>query len=128
MGLDMYAYKTKAPIDKEIDFELDEEDEATCSDQIHYWRKHPNLHGYMNDLYIKKGGTQQFNGVNVLLTEHDLLTLLDKINHKELPVTSGFFFGESTGDDEEELDDMTFIATALTVIEEGYKVYYSSWW
>ena len=47
----------------EVDFE------AGPSWAVHYWRKHPDLHGWMRALYYAKGGTdQQFNCVNVMLS------------------------------------------------------------
>ena len=66
MGLDMYAYKTLDTIDTPVDFGV-----ATAL-QLHYWRKHPNLHGWMEALYREKGGEQEFNCVPVLLTAEDL--------------------------------------------------------
>ena len=39
--------------------------------ELHYWRKHPNLHGWMESLYYEKGGTaDNFNCVNLQLTLH----------------------------------------------------------
>lgn len=58
MGLDMFAYKTKvAPISKiarprpyEDDDGNELDDPCFAVDELHYWRKHPNLHGWMQDL------------------------------------------------------------------------------
>jgi hypothetical protein len=52
MGLDMYAFKTKEAIEIEVDFQVKEVEE------IHYWRKHANLHGWMENLYETKGGKE----------------------------------------------------------------------
>ena len=120
MGLDMYAYKTLDTIDTPVDFGV-----ATAL-QLHYWRKHPNLHGWMEALYREKGGEQEFNCVPVLLTAEDLDQLEADLRAGELPPTSGFFFGESDGSENE--DDLAFVAAAREAIAAGWSVYYNSWW
>ena len=121
MGLDMYAYKTKVKPETETDFLGGE------GVEIHYWRKHPNLHGWMESLYYAKGGSKDsFNCVNLELTFEDLKHLYEDLKTNNLPETSGFFFGQSTHDEIE--NDMKFVEEALKVIEEGEYVYYSSWW
>ena len=49
------------------------------------------------------------------------------IKSKELPKTSGFFFGDDSSDDYVE-QDLQFIEDARKAIAEGKKVAYSSWW
>lgn len=128
MGLDMYAYKVpKGVITESTDFRVAENTES--HDEIHYWRKHPNLHGWMEKLYLEKGGKEEtFNCVNVQLTEEDLDRLEADIKKKVLPETQGFFFGKSEGSKEERLDDLEFINQAREAIAEGNDVYYTSWW
>jgi hypothetical protein len=122
MGLDMYAYKTKAKPTKETDFKGDDNDV-----EIQYWRKHPNLHGWMETLYYAKGGSKDsFNCVNLELTFEDLKHLYEDLKTNTLPETSGFFFGQSSHEDME--NDLNFVEEALKAIEEGEYVYYSSWW
>lgn len=123
MGLDMYAYKTKAKPETETDFSTINFNEQ----EIHYWRKHPNLHGWMENLYYNKGGERDsFNCVPVELTLDDLKALYEDIKTNNLPQTGGFFFGQTDGSETE--DDLQFVEKALTAIDEGYTVYYSSWW
>lgn len=123
MGLDMYAYKTKGLIDKPTDFS----EQNLATEEIHYWRKHPNLHGWMEQLYYDKGGQKDsFNCVPVELVEGDLLELKYAIENDELPQTGGFFFGQTDGS--EKKGDLEFVETALAALNEGYSVYYSSWW
>ena len=66
MGLDMNAYKTKAKFTKDTDFndeifgktgdgEIDFEGLIVDTEEIAYWRKHPDLHGWMEQLYRKEG-------------------------------------------------------------------------
>ena len=125
MGLDMYAYKTKAKPETETDFSTINFNEQ----EIHYWRKHPNLHGWMENLYYLKGGTaDSFNCVNVEVDLDDLDQLEKHILEGKLPQTSGFFFGESSLDSEEVKDDLEFIKDARRAISDGLTVFYTSWW
>jgi hypothetical protein len=36
--------------------------------ELAYWRKHPNLQGWMQELYYEKGGEGEFNCVDLELT------------------------------------------------------------
>jgi len=124
MGLDMYAYKTFERPKQQHGFPLDDPDSAEC---IHTWRKHPNLHGWMEVLYRDKGGlASMFNCERVVLTADDLDGLEADIKANDLPNTDGFFFGVSDGTERE--DDLAFIEKARAAIAEGYTVFYESWW
>jgi len=127
MGLDMYAYKVrKGQITEQVDFNLKVED-GDSHEQIHYWRKHPNLHGWMENLYHRKGGQEEtFNCVNVQLTLEDLKALEKVVKREALPPTQGFFFGQSSPEDKK--DDLQFIMEARRAIDDGFDVYYTSWW
>ena len=121
MGLDMYARITPETLLSHVDFEVEN------GVDIHYWRKHPNLHGWMEQLYYAKGGAaESFNCVSVALTADDLDQLEADIKASELPDTNGFFFGESDGT--ETADDLAFIKKARQAIIAGCTVYYTSWW
>jgi hypothetical protein len=94
--------------------------------EIAYWRKHPDLHGWMENLYREKGGREQsFNGDLMVLTLKDLDRLEEDILRKNLPKTSGFFFGESG---EISLKDLEFVLEARKAIQEGDTVFYDSSW
>jgi len=117
MGLDMTAYA--------IDPTADKTQEPT---KLAEWRKHPNLHGFMEQLYREKGGTEeQFNCVDVELTEADLNKLFEAVCLGRLPDTTGFFYGDDA-DDFYKQNDKFFVADALKAIAKGMKVYYTSWW
>ena len=126
MGLDQFAYKTKVKPGKSVDFQDEVYKDEVEREEIHYWRKHPNIHGFMEDLYREKGGDSEFNCRPVELTQDDIDSLASMILDKELPETSGFFFGQSFGD--EENDDLEFCKKASEAIKEGYTVFYDSWW
>jgi hypothetical protein len=123
MGLDMYALSTKAKPETEVDFSTKNFEQT----ELHYWRKHPNLHGWMQNLYDMKGGTSpDFNGDCVVLDILDLDNLEGDIKNGNLPDTSGFFFGQSQPDSD--LDDLDFVNKAREEIKNGKTVYYTSWW
>ena len=122
MGLDMYAFATREPPGAPVDFKI----EKGKAEQFHYWRKHPNMHGWMEKLYQAKGGKEEFNCVNLEITAQDLDELERAIKGDHLPDTAGFFFGRSQGD--EVPDDLAFIAEARQRIKDGWNIYYSSWW
>ena len=134
----MYAYKTKAKFTKDTDFNdeifgktedggIDYENQLVATEELAYWRKHPNLHGWMEQLYRKKGGAEKsFNGDPVVITEEDLDELKITILTGKLPSTAGFFFGESR--EEINFADLEFIEKAKEAIKEGYTVYYDSSW
>ena len=133
MGLDMYAWAVKFTdyhSEPEVDADLNDETHIESMDSdFWYWRKHPNLHGWMEKLYHDKGGKdEEFNCANVELTEADLHDLETAINEVGLPYTQGFFFGQSSGDNDEKQGDLDFIAEARKAIKNGYHVYYSAWY
>jgi hypothetical protein len=106
--------------------ELDYENPIVVAKEIAYWRKHPDLHGWMENLYREKGGREQsFNGDLVVLTLKDLDRLEEDILRKNLPKTTGFFFGESM---EISLKDLEFVLEARKAIQEGDTVFYDSSW
>jgi hypothetical protein len=121
MGLDMYACKTLETITRPVDFRVG------SVELIQQWRKHPNLHGWMENLYREKGGRNpDFNGNRLLLTLEDFDRLETDVRKGDLPETDGFFFGISDGTEVEE--DLMFIENARLAIKDGYQVFYDSWW
>ena len=136
MGLDQFSYRIKKGfITKPVDFSTEEYNEETqeseilCDkEELHYWRKHPNLQGWMEELYYEKGGkSESFNCVNVQLTWEDLEQLEKDIKEGDLPETCGFFFGDDSDDHYKE-ETLDWIERSLESIKDGYDVYYSSWW
>ena len=132
MGLDQYAHARRPGVE---DFSP-----VTCDveevEQLAYWRKHPNLQGWMEKLWNEKGGGGSdhspcgkgvFSLVGVELTATDLDALERAVRGSELPETHGIFFG--SGSDEEYADqDLEFIRKARKALEDGNEVVYSSWW
>jgi hypothetical protein len=137
MGLDMYAY-TAAKAGQQDEYynsaKFDEANGEFHNDavakprEIAYWRKHPNLHGWMARLAEEKGITcTSFNGVELELTWEDLDKLERAITHGQLPSTQGFFFGNESDEFYKE-QDLEFIKKARTELFMGLKVFYNSSW
>ena len=121
MGLDMYAGVTDQDIPA-VDF-----DEPKNWSELYYWRKHPNLHGWMERLYRAKGGqSEEFNVAPLRLDAADLDALQQVVNSDTLPETTGFFFGVSRPEEKE--DDVEFIRLARQAIKNGQRVFYYAWW
>ena len=139
MGLDQYATARKGEPRKvpqtwtTTDADGNEEEvveyynEWDDTIELATWRKHPNLQGWMQELYYEKGGEGEFNCVDVELTLEDLDALEATLDEEELPETVGFFFG-SNADDHYAEADREFIVQARAALKQGYKVFYSSWW
>jgi len=130
MGLDMYAYSV-AQEDALTPFQISEEANRK---EIHYWRKHHDLHGWMENLwrekltFSKNPPGSQFNCQPVALSLTDLEELEKDLHEGRLPHTTGFFFGNNPPDEETFKDDMDFIKKAREEISKGRIVYYDSWW
>ena len=123
MGLDQFAYSIDSDGNK---------------NEIAYWRKHPNLQGWMENLWERKGrpgvhaesdpaGMSDFNCIPVQLTHDDLDDLANDIESNKMPQTVGFFFGNDSDDYYRE-KDLQFISSAKFALDSGSKVYYDSWW
>ena len=95
--------------------------------EIAYWRKHPNLHGWMQQLWESQGNSGDFNGDELELTYDDLERLELDVIAGTLPGTSGFFFGNDA-DDHYRKEDLEFIKNARAELFMGLKVFYNSSW
>jgi hypothetical protein len=96
--------------------------------ELCYWRKHPDLHGWMRDLFYEKGGSSDssFNGDVVFLTVEDVDNLKTAVLNGTLPTTTGFFFGDS--DEDRKTIDLESIDKMLEALENGSSIYYTSSW
>ena len=123
MGLDQYGIARKGEPKTDEDGYTFYEDEM----ELAYWRKHPSLQGWMEDLWIEKGNSGEFNCVDVELTLGDLDSMEEALDENALPEPVGFFFGENSEEHYAE-QDREFIVNARAAIKQGYTVVYSSWW
>jgi len=147
MGLDQYAYVAAQAGERDAYYDADgsfEDGEwvvpgKTKPREIAYWRKHPNLQGWMEFTWKRKlieskqeepnddGWGSSFNGIELELTLEDLDALEQDVLHGRLPKTSGFFFGNDS-DDHYKQHDLEFIKQARVDIASGLKVFYNSSW
>ena len=150
MGLDMYAYTASraGQYDEwwegaELNSETKEFENPNLSRpaEIAYWRKHPNLHGWMEQLWREKHYTTQpsdasepvdpdsdtFNGIELELSREDIDRLEQDIIEGNLPSTSGFFFG-SDSDEYYRPQDLEFVRQARVDLFLGLRVFYNSSW
>jgi len=119
MGLDMYAYVASKA-----------NDDYNNLQEIAYWRKHPNLHGWMEKLAQKKEvNYNSFNGVEIELTWDDIDMLEKDIKSGVVAGldTTGFFFGDPS-DDYYYDTDLKFCVDAKAECFLGRKVFYNSSW
>ena len=119
-----YTYTDQDGVEKEGFEEYLEWDDTI---QLAEWRKHPNLQGWMEELWYEKGGEGEFNCVELELTLENLDALEATLDEEALPETAGFFFGGNADDHYAEAD-REFIVQARAAIKQGYTVVYSSWW
>lgn len=142
MGLDMYAYvATRAGQQRDFyesaEFDQDSKEfvnkVVSKPQELAYWRKHPNLHGWMEQLWHsrRQPGLQHpdqvFNGIELELTYEDLEVLELDVIAGTLPGTSGFFFGNGADEHYQE-QDLEFIRNARAELFMGLKVFYNSSW
>jgi len=132
MGLDSYLYSYKGKNRKEVDFEHNRDSEQ----EIYYWRKNPNLEEFMAQLYFAKGGKGSYSGFGpepsfncckVELKIQDIVTLQELIISDNLPTGGGFFHGGNSDEHYKE-ETLEALIAAMNAIEEGDRVYYTSWW
>ena len=150
MGLDQYAYagftdQRKKYFDQDGEYDRDTSEwipggTVSKPKELAYWRKHPNLQGWMEKLWIEKGKPNggcgqeeewgsEFNGVELELTWADVDCLEKDIKSGVLSKlnTTGFFFGEPS-DNRYREQDLQFCIDAKTEIFLGFKVFYNSSW
>ena len=138
MGLDMYAYVANHAGQQNEFYESAEFDDESKEfvnnkvskpQEIAYWRKHPNLHGWMEKLWKQKGGVGTFNGIELELTWEDVDRLEKDIKAGSVAElgTTGFFFGDPSDDYYKERD-LQFCIDAKTELFLGRKVFYNSSW
>lgn len=95
--------------------------------ELGYWRKHPNLHGYIVQTFAD--GKDECQKID--LSADDMRKIIAAVEAEELPETTGFFFGKSDGS--EKAEDLTIFREALAWLEapdeEAWRsVYYQASW
>lgn len=126
MGLDQSAYVA-----------ANADDDYDNRQELAYWRKHPNLQGWMEQLWYKKGrpglatncedAEVYFNGIELELTYDDIVALEKDVRAGTLPATTGFFFGNNA-DEYYKDNDLKFITEAKFRLFLKQRVFYNSSW
>ena len=108
MGLDMY---------------LNGDDDGSVT-ALGYWRKHPDLHGFIVIAFA--GGVDECQ--EIPLTKENLEMVLKATEQDKLPHTTGYFFGTSFPEDKPETIEI--ISAAIKWLNEspGRKVFYRASW
>lgn len=152
MGLDMYAYVANRAGQRDKYYDQDLQWDSENRDwivpeggiekprELAYWRKHPNLHGWFEQLWIRNRNAEgkpivedandwgsSFNGIELELTWEDLDELERAVKKRNLPSTTGFFFGDSADQHYYE-SDLAFIKNARAELFTGLRVFYNSSW
>lgn len=138
MGLDMYLRGEKFywSIWNNPDQEKKEDDYSveTVWLRLGYWRKHPNLHGYIVNTFAEGKDECQ----DIWLDVEHIEQIIQAIKDQNLPHTEGFFFGSSERSDPDELQamidhDVAIFEKALAWLKDKQEnmsksVYYKASW
>lgn len=118
MGLDMYLQGRTWPKSEDTDDDYDR------YEKLGYWRKHPNLHGYIVQTFADGVDECQL----IELTKLDLLAIIEAVQTDALPLTKGFFFGVSDGPDDQDTTAQITKAIEWLDAAPGRRVTYEASW
>jgi len=117
MGLDMYLRGSKFLWRNWNDPEAErQEDGYRITDiriDLGYWRKHPNLHGYIVEAFASGNDNCQ----EIELSVQDMRNIISAIKEQRLPFTEGFFFGQSNDSEEQRKLDVAIFEQAIEWLE-----------
>lgn len=96
--------------------------------RLGYWRKHPNLHGFIVNTFAENG---EDKCQEIHLDADDIQRIIEAVTRDELPHTEGFFFGESDGS--EKPADLRILQAALDWLRTPQpnvwrSIYYQASW
>ncbi len=122
MGLDMYLTGERC-------FSRIDKSEGTLVGErysLGYWRKHPNLHGYIVNRFAEGRDDCQ----EITLGTEQMEQILNAVQTDQLPHTEGFFFGSSAGREKDyDIHVFTNAIRWLDESDEAYRfvIYQASW-
>ena len=100
---------------------------SSISVELGYWRKHPNLHGYI----VHEFGDDVDECQEIPLSKEDIQQIISAVEEDNFETIEGFFFGTSEGADYQNTTEQFKKALKwLTVKEENaakYITYRASW-
>lgn len=109
MGLDMYLSgrkfysEARGKRPTEDGFDVESKNLA-----IGYWRKHPNLHGFI----VQEFADGCDNCQEIELDQDALFKIMLTVRNGELPHTDGPFFGTSQNDEGQMIEDLAILQSA----------------
>lgn len=92
--------------------------------KLGYWRKHPNLHGFIVENFAV--GVDECQ--EIPLTKANLVAILEASEADKLPHTEGFFFGTSCFNDKEPTREILERAISWIKTDPGRSVTYQASW
>jgi hypothetical protein len=95
--------------------------------RLGYWRKHPNLHGYIVNTFAD--GIDNCKAIS--LEDTDIERIIEAVTRDNLPHTEGFFFGVTDGTEKDETLHIFTQALAWLRAKEDTSfrsVYYRASW
>jgi len=113
MGLDMYLTGEKFIMNSSIDPHEDGFRLRSKTLHLGYWRKHPDLHGYIVQTFA--GGKDECQ--DIYLGVAHTRTIIAAVKAQHLPHTTGFFFGASDSSQEQIDEDIAIFEKALAWCE-----------
>ena len=95
--------------------------------ELAYWRKHPDLHGYIVECFAD--GVDECQ--EIPLSREDLEQIISAVEDDDLPTTDGCFFGESGSADDQ--DTIAQIKKAIEWLDKNENnclvdIYYRASW
>lgn len=113
MGLDMYLtgeafYAHGHPNRNAKPFEIER-----THYRLGYWRKHPNLHGFIVNTFAD--GVDECQVIEMYPDR--INKIIEAVKARQLPPTTGFFFGVSDDTEEQIANDVRIFEDALTWLD-----------
>jgi hypothetical protein len=132
MGLDMYLHGEKffwTDWDHPENTRMEDGIKVSSLEvELGYWRKHPDLHGFIVQTFAEGKDECQ----RIPLDEKQLRQTLDAVLAEALPHTEGFFFGQSQSSDKGDSLKQLKAAIEWLMTEEkkgvSRSVYYRASW
>jgi hypothetical protein len=111
MGLDMYLTGSVYLSDwqEEDRFHHNGFPVSNIEYRLGYWRKHPNLHGYI----IQEFADGEDECQKIFLEADQLKQIKEAVEQNNLPNTEGFFFGKSADKDSEDEEEAEYAKQEL---------------
>ena len=141
MGLDQYVYcKNKEDVEIDEDFLITKIVSSNSDNEIAYWRKCPEVQSWMRNLYMDRGGIEDFNHVELFLRFEDIENFQHDLENDLLTKNrNGFFWGNDMNFNTEdpEIRQITthkyntcveFIEKSKKLLSEGHVIIYDSSW